>query len=57
MPEQNDYTDFDPVDTHWEADWVKDGVALNALPVWLGVFWLIFALWAILYLIDSSSTW
>lgn len=57
MVARQENTDFDPVKAHWDADWVEESVARNVLPVWLGVFWVIFALWAILYLIDSSSAW
>jgi hypothetical protein len=57
MVDQTNQSDFDPVEAHWDADWVEESVARNVLPVWLAVFWVIFALWAILYLIDSASSW
>ena len=57
MTDQTTSSDQQPLEPHWDVDWVEEGVSDNLLPWWISVLWLLFVLWGVIYIIDSSSAW
>jgi hypothetical protein len=45
------------VEQHWQIDWAEQGVARNLLPWWLLFLWVVFLLWGVAYIVDSSAAW
>jgi hypothetical protein len=56
MTDQEHQPELQPLEPHWEADWVDNGSA-NILPWWVAAMWLLFLLWGVIYIIDQSSAW
>lgn len=49
--------DSKPLDPHWDIDWTEQGVAENLLPWWIGLIWILFLVWGVIYIVDSSANW
>ena len=49
---------FPGEELHWEPDdWAEEGIDRSEVPWWLLALWLVFFLWAAMYIVFGSTQW